>query len=411
MEDFNGLLQAVHNLSPSVDVRYEFLRNASLDTYALRLTDPIFADVEAAREYLEAQRWPNGAICPHCGGTDKNTKLEGKAHRPGLYQCGDCREQFTVTVGTVFERSKVPLNKWLLATHLMASSKKGMSAHQLHRSIGVTYKTAWFMFHRIREAMRNDEPGNFGSGGGIVEVDETFIGRNKAKDVKPGAPWSSQIFERRMHAIEQLLTRTLLGWNVPRRVAGALAAESARTTNDEFDREGRKMNWKCNPIRRSWPIAPPVALMTAAMLSGTAAMSFAQDGPPGLTEPTVFAPFDPDAPEMQPASGFDQGSGLRAGQRAGVHAGRRSWPGGGRQGPGARISPRRSEQRRGQDGRPGSAILVLKSRSRRRCASRPGILEPQPSGNHVVGRAMSVRSYRRRRPRFSTRRNMRRARR
>ena len=147
----------------------------------MNLNDPIFHDAEKAREYLEAQRWPNGPACPHCGGTDKNTKLEGKAHRPGLYQCGDCREQFTVTVGTVFERSKVSLNKWLLATHLMASSKKGISAHQLHRSIGVTYKTAWFMFHRIREAMRNDHPAGFGSGGGIVEVDETFIGRDKSK--------------------------------------------------------------------------------------------------------------------------------------------------------------------------------------------------------------------------------------
>ncbi len=147
----------------------------------MNLTDPIFTDKDAAREYLEAQRWPNGAVCPHCGGTDKNTRLEGSKHRPGLYQCGDCRQQFTVTVGTVFERSKVPLNKWLLATHLMASSKKGISAHQLHRSIGVTYKTAWFMFHRIREAMRNDDPVSFGSGGGAVEVDETFIGRDKSK--------------------------------------------------------------------------------------------------------------------------------------------------------------------------------------------------------------------------------------
>jgi hypothetical protein len=92
--------------------------------------------------------------------------------------------KFTVTVGTVFERSKVPLSKWLLATHLMASSKKGCSAHQLHRSIGVTYKTAWFMFHRIREAMRNDDPVNFSSGGGVVESDETFIGHDKSKKLK-----------------------------------------------------------------------------------------------------------------------------------------------------------------------------------------------------------------------------------
>ena len=123
-------------------------------------------------------------FCPHCGGTEKCKKLEGAKHRPGLYQCGDCRKQFTVTVGTVFERSKVPLNKWLLATFLMASSKKGTSAHQLHRTIGVTYKTAWFMFHRIREAMRNDDPVSFGGGGGTVEVDETFIGRDKSKKPK-----------------------------------------------------------------------------------------------------------------------------------------------------------------------------------------------------------------------------------
>ena len=150
----------------------------------MNLTDPIFTDKKVAREYLEATRWADGVFCPHCGGTEKCKKLEGIKHRPGLYQCGDCRKQFTVTVGTVFERSKVPLNKWMLATHLMASSKKGISAHQLHRSIGVTYKTAWFMFHRIREAMRNDDPVSFGSGGGTVEVDETFIGRDNSKKPK-----------------------------------------------------------------------------------------------------------------------------------------------------------------------------------------------------------------------------------
>lgn len=130
------------------------------------ITDPIYHDATKAREYLEALRWPNGPICPHCGVEDQATKLAGKAHRAGLYQCNVCREQFTVTVGTVFERSKVPLNKWLLATRLMASSKKGYSAHQLHRTIKVTYKTAWFMFHRIREAMRDgtDNPPMGGGG-------------------------------------------------------------------------------------------------------------------------------------------------------------------------------------------------------------------------------------------------------
>ena len=152
----------------------------------MNLTDPIFTDKNAARQYLEASRWSNGVYCPHCGGTEKNKRLEGKSHRPSLYQCGDCRQQFTVTVGTVFERSKVPLNKWLLATFLMASSKKGISAHQLHRTIGVTYKTAWFMFHRIREAMRNDSNVDFGVGGGTVEVDETFFGNEKGKEVRRG---------------------------------------------------------------------------------------------------------------------------------------------------------------------------------------------------------------------------------
>ena len=154
----------------------------------MNLTDPIFTDKDAAREYLEHQRWPEGAYCAHCGGTEKVRKLEGKSHRPGLYQCGDCRQQFTVTVGTVFERSKVPLNKWLLATFLMAQSKKGMSAHQLHRSIGVTYKTAWFMFHRIREAMRSGDLSPMGGGGGAVESDETFIGKDpeNRQDVRGG---------------------------------------------------------------------------------------------------------------------------------------------------------------------------------------------------------------------------------
>ena len=111
------------------------------------LQNPIFNDENAAREALEAVRWPNGPFCPHCGATDRIAKVEGtkKAHRPGLYYCNHCKGQFTVTVGTVFERSKVPLTKWWLASHLLGSSKKGISSHQLHRMLGVTYKTAWFM--------------------------------------------------------------------------------------------------------------------------------------------------------------------------------------------------------------------------------------------------------------------------
>lgn len=150
------------------------------------LTNPIFNDLDAAREYLEAQRWGKSPICPHCGGYHKIKSLKGKAHRAGLYQCGDCRQQFTVTVGTVFERSKVPLNKWLLATHLLTASKKGMSAHQIHRMIGVTYKTAWFMAHRIREAMKDETPEPMGGPGGAVQADETYFG---TKDAYRGKSW------------------------------------------------------------------------------------------------------------------------------------------------------------------------------------------------------------------------------
>jgi transposase-like protein len=157
------------------------------------LTAPQFQDADAARKYLEAQVWPNGPICPHCGATERIGKLQGKTHRPGLYHCGDCREQFTVTVGSVFERSKIPLNKWLLAVYLLCSSKKGMSSHQLHRTLGVTYKTAWFMTHRIREAMKPNG-GLLGSNGGPVEADETFIGRKPGAKVGPGPSHKEAIF-------------------------------------------------------------------------------------------------------------------------------------------------------------------------------------------------------------------------
>lgn len=142
----------------------------------MNLTDPIFTDVDKARAHLEATRWPNGPVCPHCGVIGEATNVGGKSARAGCYQCNACREQFTVTVGTVFERSKVPLNKWLLATYLISSSKKGVSAHQLHRTLGVTYKTAWFMAHRIREAMNPADPAPLGGEGKVVEVDETYVG-------------------------------------------------------------------------------------------------------------------------------------------------------------------------------------------------------------------------------------------
>ena len=145
-----------------------------------------FTDDNIAREAIEVLMWPNGPICPHCGSLEKLGKVEGKSARAGLYYCGACKSQFTVTVGTIFERSKVPLSKWWFAIHLLASSKKGMSAHQLHRMIGVSYQTAWFMEHRIREAMRFDELAPMGGGGSIVEVDETYIGRKEGVEMTRG---------------------------------------------------------------------------------------------------------------------------------------------------------------------------------------------------------------------------------
>jgi len=148
-----------------------------------------FHDEAKAYEYVEARIWPNGPVCPHCGGCDRIGKMGGKSTRIGAYKCYQCRKPFTVKVGTIFESSHVKMNIWLQAIYLMCASKKGISSNQLHRTLGVTLKTAWFMSHRIREAMRSDNTVNFGSGGGIVEVDETFIGNQykKSKTARGGA--------------------------------------------------------------------------------------------------------------------------------------------------------------------------------------------------------------------------------
>jgi len=153
------------------------------------ITNEIYIDHNKAREHLEAIHWPDGPNCPHCGNADSDRikKLEGKSTRPGVYKCNECRKPFSVTVGTVFERSKIPLNKWVLASHLLASSKKGISSHQLHRMLGVTYKTAWFMAHRIREAMKEDvqSSGPLGGEGQFVEADETYFGKREDGYVSP----------------------------------------------------------------------------------------------------------------------------------------------------------------------------------------------------------------------------------
>lgn len=141
------------------------------------LTHPIYHDEDAARAHLETLLWVDGPECPRCNAKhDRVTKLQGKSTRPGVYKCKDCRKPFSVTVGTVMERSHLPLTKWILAAHFMASSKKGMSALQLSRMLGTNYETAWFLFHRLRECPKGAFGGPMGGEGMVVEADETYVG-------------------------------------------------------------------------------------------------------------------------------------------------------------------------------------------------------------------------------------------
>jgi len=167
------------------------------------LTNRIYKDEEAARKHFEAIRWPDGPECPFCGSVDDATELKGKSTRPGLYKCHGCQKPFTATIGTLYERSHIALHKWLLATHLLTASKKGMSAHQLWRMLGFgSYRTAWFMAHRIREGMREakiDKP--LGGKGKTVEADETFVGgleknkhRSKRKHAGTGGVGKEAVF-------------------------------------------------------------------------------------------------------------------------------------------------------------------------------------------------------------------------
>jgi transposase-like protein len=155
---------------------------------------PYLQNEEAAYTFVESKIWPRGAVCPHCGGVERNKKMGGKATRIGLYKCYDCRQQFTVKVGTIFESSHIQLRLWLQAIFLIASSKKGISANQLHRTLGITLKSAWFMSHRIREAMGDTSGGMLGGGGSIVEADETYMQRKKgAKRVHGGGSHRSKV--------------------------------------------------------------------------------------------------------------------------------------------------------------------------------------------------------------------------
>lgn len=145
-----------------------------------------FNDEQAAYDYVEARIWAKGRVCPHCGIFDRSGRLAGKSDRPGLYKCYACRKKFTVKIGTIFEDSHIQMRDWLTAIHLVCSSKKGVSANQLHRTLGITLKSAWFVGHRIRHAMRGDlSP--MGGNGGVVEIDETFYGNKEGFEVKRGA--------------------------------------------------------------------------------------------------------------------------------------------------------------------------------------------------------------------------------
>src|SRR4051794_11402464 len=155
------------------------------------LDNPIFHDEDAARAWFEARIWPDGPFCPHCGEVERVTRMRGTGgmkgtkHRQGAFQCNSCREQFTVTVNTICERSKIPLSKWCLAIYLINSSKKGISALQMQRMMGSSYKTAWFMMHRLREAMREGKlSAGLGGKNQVVEADETYIGRKEANKHK-----------------------------------------------------------------------------------------------------------------------------------------------------------------------------------------------------------------------------------
>jgi transposase-like protein len=210
------------------------------------LSQAHFHNEEAAYAFVEARIWPRGPVCPHCGGVERNRKMLGASTRIGAYKCYDCRKPFTVKIGTIFESSHIKMNLWLQAIFLIASSKKGISSNQLHRTLGITLKSAWFMSHRIREAMRAGDFAPFGSGGGVVEVDETFIGRDydkKPKGVKTGRGYAHKnkilsLVDRttgqaRSVVVDDLKATTLLP------ILQANIAREARVMTDEAAQYGR----------------------------------------------------------------------------------------------------------------------------------------------------------------------------
>ena len=207
-----------------------------------------FSDEDAARTLLGSWRWPNGVACPHCGGSAPyklTPRKAGSKTRKGLYKCRACRKQFTVTVGTVFEDSRIPLSKWLLALHLMASSKKGISAHQLHGNLGLSYKAAWFMAHRLRYAMDDGPLAELLSG--VVEVDETYFGGKRKRGTKRGRPGPDShkapvvaLVQRggkvKAFPVERVTTANL------KAAIDANVAESARLVTDELPAYNRAVS-------------------------------------------------------------------------------------------------------------------------------------------------------------------------
>ncbi len=215
------------------------------------LSAPHFHDEEKAYEYVEARLWPDGPVCPHCGGVDRVGKLKGKTTRVGLWKCYLCRKPFTVKIGTIFEDSKVPMNVWLQAMYLIAGSKKSVSSNQLHRILGVTLKTAWLMSHRIREAMRDADIGLFGGDGGDggeVQADETYIGNI------PGVERGRGGFRHKMRIASLLDKRT--GRTRSIYAPGMIANEVADIVRQNVDREAKLVT---SEARHSWKVGKEFA--------------------------------------------------------------------------------------------------------------------------------------------------------
>lgn len=199
------------------------------------LSAPHFHNEEAAYAYVEARIWPDGPVCPHCGGVERISKMQGKSTRVGAYKCYQCRKPFTVKIGTIFEDSKVAMHIWLQAMYLIAGSKKGISSNQLHRTLGVTLKTAWFMSHRIREAMRSGDLDPFGGNGSRVEVDETYIGRKKGVEMTRGGHHKMRVVslvDRETGIARSIHTKDISRDEVAQIVRANVAREAILTTDE-----------------------------------------------------------------------------------------------------------------------------------------------------------------------------------